>query len=295
MSYINILTSRFAKRPLWLYEFNRNGRYWLWTSRSKTYVESLPDVYSVTDVYSGTDVFNKRWESTPIGHSRFRITSSTARAETSFIFNGSNEMASLYFNGNDSVSNTVTVYHEFLNDPDNERIVKFRGRVIGTETMLTKFTLVAENNFTELRRKGLTAVIQRPCRHALYHSLGGVGCNLLLSNFQDDVKCTSVSGKIVTVVSAISRPDGYYNGGIFTFGNRQQLILKHAGGTIQLASIITGLSDAVSNAGVEGLDVKLAPGCDLTRQTCNDRFNNLANHGGFPWADDTPFDGKTLF
>jgi hypothetical protein len=58
-------------------------------------------------------------------------------------------------------------------------------------------------------------------------------------------------------------------------------ITSHAGNQITLIRPLRSLSDLV-NSSVGEAQVTLYPGCAHTRTACKDKFNNLANFGGFP-------------
>lgn len=277
MSYATTLASVFGKRPIWLYEFTRGAETARFTSAAEDYTDSDSVV----------------WTSAAVSHTRFRRTGAIERASTDIIFPQSNSWAQVYRDDRGYEDNSVTIYHEFKDKSPRERVIKYRGRVIATKPMLTRLILVAENRFTELRRKGLSAVIQKPCRHALYHSKDGYGCNLNLTDWQVEGTLTAYSNKVATVSEAASQPDGYYSGGILEYDSKKQFIVRHSGSSLTLLAPVPGLLDDLTLYG--SLPVDIAPGCTLTREVCNDRFGNLANFGGFPWADETPYDGKTIF
>lgn len=292
MTYANILDDVFGKRPVWLYHFIKDGEDRFYTSRGTDYSQTNVDFFAQQDFFFGVNFFARTWESIALFRGKIRNTSAIGRAETDITFPQSNTWAQSYVLDNGYEDNEVLIYHLFTNDGDLEQVLKFRGRVIAAKPMLTRITLICENRFTELRRKGLSAVIQRPCRHALYHSRNGYGCNLNIADFETDGVVTVFANDVATVSVASSQSDGYYAGGVFTWQNKRQLILKHTGSSLTLLGPIPGFADAQA-AGNQA--VKIAPGCDLSRATCNSRFNNLGNFGGFPWADETPYDGKTLF
>lgn len=295
MSYADRLSSVFGKRPIWLYHFVKDETERFFTSRATDYTEDLTDWFDQVDVFVGEDFFTRVWKSVPVAHTRFRVTSTIGRAETEILFPQSNEWVQTYVTpgGLGYEDNTVTVYHEFTNDPDQERLAKYRGRAIATRRKLNYTYLVCENRVTELRRKGLSAVIQRPCRHALYHSKDGLGCNLNIEDFQVDGVATALSDTLVSVAEAGNQEDSYYAGGVLTFNGSSQLILSHTGTTLVLLGPIPGLQDAIDGEG--SAEVKMAPGCNLTRATCAEKFNNLDNFGGFPWIDDNPFSGRLIY
>lgn len=277
MTYATTLASVFGKKSVWLYEMTRGAETQRFTSAAEDYTDSEDIV----------------WTSAPITHTRFRVTSAIGRAETEIVFPQSNAWARTYLEDSGYEDNTLTIYHEFKDKSPRERATKFRGRVIACKPMLTRLTLLAENRFTELRRKGLSAVIQRPCRHALYHSRDGLGCGLTLADWQVNGTLTALTGNTATVAAAASQSNGYYSGGVFEYDGKKQLIVYHSGSSLRLLGPVPGMVSDLSTYGT--LSVKIAPGCNLTRATCLNRFNNLNNFGGFPWADETPYDGKALF
>lgn len=278
MTYATTLATKFGKRSVWLYEFTVGGV----TTRLCSGVSNYTDGNAVT------------WTASPVTHSRFSVTASINRAETEIIFPQSDTFARTYLVDQSYAANTVVIYHEFRNKSPEERVVKFRGRVIGTRPMFTRLILVAENNFTEARRKALHPIIQQPCRHALYHqSADGYGCPAILANFQTAGTMTSFSTGVATVAAASAEADGYYNGGVFEWNSLYQMIVSHTGDYLTLLGPVAGMEAAVGSSGSEA--VNIAPGCDRTRATCNSVFNALDDQGGFAWIDESPFDGKTLF
>ena len=291
MSFSNVLSSVFGKRPIWLYRLTKDGNERFYTSRNSNYEETTHDFFDTQNVFGSeiTDFFSRVWVSSPLFQTRIRNTSAIGRAETDLTFPQTNTWAQEYVDENSYSDNTVVIYQLFTNDPDLEKQLRFRGRVIATQAMLTRITLTCENRFTEMRQKALAQVIQRPCRHSLYHS---VGCTLNIADFQTDGTITNIDELDLTVSEASAQADAYYSGGIVEWEGKYQQITKHSGSTLTLLAPIPGLVAAQAGG---NQSVKIAPGCTLSRATCNDRFNNLANFGGFPWADETPYDGKTLF
>ena len=277
MSYLTELARSFGKSGIWLYEFTRDGV----TTRLCAAGSDYVDGSAVT------------WTAAPVTHTRFRITSAIGREETQLVFPQSNAFARGYLTDLSYSENSVTIYHEFRDQTPEARAVKFRGRVTGTQPRFTRLTLVAQNRFTELGRKGLSAVMQRPCRHALYHEKDGYGCGLAIADFEEAGTATAFAANVATVTGADAQADGYYSGGVLTWSGKRQMIVRHVGTALTLLGPIDGLAAAIASSSSEA--VTIGPGCDLTRATCEARFDNLANFGGFPWMTDSPFDGRTLF
>lgn len=274
MSYASLLALVSGKRPVWLYEFTRLG-----------------ETVRFARASSNVSALSQTWEARAVTHTRFMRTGAVARAQTELVFPQSDAWAQRYRRGGAYVDNSVTVYHGFLNDPDSEFVVKFRGRVVGSRSALTRIVLLAENRMTELRRKARPAVIQRLCRHALYHT----GCGLDIADWEVPATLTALSGRVATVTEAAAQADRYYAGGVLTYNGVRQSIARHVGSELTLFGSVPDLADDLAAAGPSGLSVTIAPGCTLSRSVCDERFDNLENFGGFPWFTESPFDGKKLY
>jgi hypothetical protein len=184
---------------------------------------------------------------------------------------------------------SITIWRGDLNDA--EVVVVFKGRVLSASPQddgQCVFSCMTE--MAALQRKGLPAVIQRPCRHVHY----GRGCGLVLSAWQTELPVASISadGTTVSITGATDEADGYYQLGTIEFGGQFEMMLTHVGDVVTLVNPIPGLVAAV---GAGATNVKIAPGCPLARSVCNDRFSNIANFGGFPFISDNVFDGRQLF
>lgn len=275
MSYATWLATAFGKRGVWLYELT-------YGSTTVRLAASASNISALSNT----------WTASSIAHQRFRQTSAIGRAETILTLPNSDSFAQSLLT-TDLQDTTVILRHGFTEDSASEFAVRFRGRMVGVRPLLGTIAILCENRFTETGRKGLSAVIQRPCRHALYHSKDGLGCGVDYDTFKSYGTLVALSGNVAEVTEASGQADGYYAGGILEYNGRRQLIVKHEGYNLTLLGPVAGMATDLASA--SSLSVYIAPGCDLTRATCNSRFNNLANFGGFPWIKDSPFAGKTLF
>lgn len=118
------------------------------------------------------------------------------------------------------------------------------------------------------RVPGLAATVK--CNHALY----GAGCGVNREDFRVSVTVIGVSGAFVMSDDFGTREDGWFQGGYLERSNGdRRFIVYHVGGTVQLMSPFPDL--ATSEV------VSAYAGCDLTREVCLARFNNVANFLGF--------------
>jgi len=294
MSYSTWLAKIFGKRPIWLYRLTLGSTTVHLTTRQSDYYSPHDDFFDLgPDLFAHDDFFGQTFTASPLSHTKIPVTSKLDRSELKMEFPLSDSFASQFLGIIGLVEATVTIWHAFEDDPDRERVVKYRGRIMEVRPSPTRIEFSVENELTAMRRKGLVAVMQRPCRHALYHGDPGEGCGLNIADFETSASATAASGVTVTVTEAGDQPDGYYTGGVITYDSQRQMILSHTGTALVLIATLPGLEDEVTAWG--SATVKLAPGCDLTRDTCNDRFDNIVNFGGFPWMGDNPFDGRSVY
>lgn len=264
-----------------LYLFNAMGQRWTYTS-GDTPVTYLGDVY----------------EPVPIGRSGIEQTQDINKNDLQIKFARDNPMALLHLQyALDSVI-SVTV---FQRDEEGCFFVFWKGRTTGARGAGSEVTLVCESVFTSLRRPGLRARYQKTCRHALYSR----GCMLDPEDFAVVAPVTAAAGNVVTVPAAALQLDGWYLGGMLRAEDGSlRLITAHAGSQLTLSRPIEILITAVPAAGY-GLSygqwyggevvVKIYPGCDRVRATCESKFDNLDNFGGFPWIPTkNPFGGSSI-
>lgn len=116
---------------------------------------------------------------------------------------------------------------------------------------------------------------QSLCNHVLYDPNG---CKLNRNDFKFSGGITAVSSNQVTVPGADGFPDGYFNTGyIETMGGLDvRLILHHVGTTLTL--LLPFPFSAV------GAAADLFAGCLHDAQTCDAKFGNILNYGGFPFV-----------
>jgi uncharacterized phage protein (TIGR02218 family) len=191
---------------------------------------------------------------------------------------------------------TLTLYRQL----DGVTGVAWKGRLTEVRPSKTMLTLVFENVFTSLRRPGLRARYQKQCRHVLY----GTACGVDKDAYAVEGAVLNVVGNIVTIDEAALQEDGYYAGGVLKANNGiLGFIVKHVGNTLTLNHKIESMIDDFDNSGYGlnygnfygGVKATLYPGCDKLRQTCENKFSNLDNFGGFPWIpSENPLDGSSI-
>lgn len=290
MSVSDIAALISGKRPIWLYEFAKGNTRWYFTALRDEVIE--PPIFWSRPYYFTTDplFFTRQWDARTISHGRISQSAHSYRSELLIKMPLSDTFARQFLGPIGFAKTRVTIWHGYANDPDNQRIVKYTGSVVGAKADEGgTIELVCQSELASLDRKALPAVMQRPCRHALY----GAGCWLTLADWQVSATATALgaSGLNVTVPGASAAADNHYRGGVLEFGDVREMITAHTGSALTLAARVPGLAEAIAADG--SAPVKIAPGCNLSTANC-DAFGNIENFGGFPFMADTPFDGRSI-
>lgn len=155
-----------------------------------------------------------------------------------------------------------------------------------------KAVIVCHTILATFDRTGLRLSWTRGCPHMLYDS----ECRVDPSAFAVSATITAKnSDGSISVDTSGGNPAGYFDGGYIEWPATED-------GTLDQRSIESSASDTTfvifgSADRLEvGMTVTLYPGCPLIAQACNDKFNNLANFGGFEqMTDENPFDGRNIF
>lgn len=178
--------------------------------------------------------------------------------------------------------------------------VVWKGRLSAVKPEISEIVLVFESIFTSLRRPGLRARYQRSCPHVLY----GRGCNLNKDDWAVSGIVTNVQSTAVVMPIAATYPDGYFTAGIIEAPNGTlRFITGHSGQNLTLIRQLDDLSESFANSEYDfnygnfygGISARIFPGCDRVKETCNSKFSNLPNFGGFPFIPlRNPFDGSSI-
>lgn len=255
MSYLATDQSAQSGRPVYLYDFAQGATVTRFTNAAE----------SIT--YGGN-----AYTPSPVLHGEVNQSGEMNKDSLSLSFPSSDPFALAFLTFAPDVITSLTITRLHTTDGDTEGIVYWKGRVSHAKASGQTISVECESVFTSLRRYGLRARYQKQCRHALYN----LGCNLDKEDFAVFGTCTAVSGLVVTVTEAGTFDDGHFTGGICKASdNTMRLIVKHIGTALTLMSPNVAVTASSS--------VTLYPGCDRQLATCETKFDNLANFGGFPW------------
>ena len=263
MSYSSIEASTSQGQVVELYEFLEG------TSAYRYCTGTEPVVYET-----------RTYLPSPITRDRVKQGADAFKNNMSITLPRSNSFALSYITFTPDLSTSLTIYRGHLGD--GEFIVYWKGRVLGAEITNNTITLDCESVFTSMRRPGLRAKFEYTCRHALYSPQ--CGASAAANEVTGSVAATFSGNTVLQVAAAGSLPNGFFTGGFIKIANATRFIVAHTGSNLTLTRPFNG--------SVLTASCSIYPGCDHLRSTCNDKFNNVLNFGGFSWIPRTnPFNG----
>jgi len=247
-----------------LYRFVEGSTVWTYTSA---------DLGSLYDSGSGVEFYVTR----TVGRDEFENRNELSKANLTVTLPINDELAIQLIG---SILEDVVTLTIFSVDEEADTSVIWKGRLASVKPDGSSIKLMFESVATSLRRYGLRMKYQRSCPHVLY----GIGCNLDKTDFQVSCTVVSVADNDVTVETVIPWLPPYFLGGMI---QAESGILRFIVG--QGASTGSGPYHIVLTLfrPIEGMQIGdsifIYPGCDRSKETCDNVFQNLNNNGSFPF------------
>lgn len=269
MTYASRELSTADSSPVELYEFRRGGDAWRYTTAAQ-------------DVLFGSYAYL----AVPLKRSSIEQSSEMGKTGLRLTLVRDAEVAQAFIATPPSEITLLTVYRQHRGDA--ETVAIWMGRVLNAEWRGSEVELNCEPAYTSLQRIGLRRLYQRNCPHVLY----GTACGVSAAVFRVNGTVATLNGTQLSIPGAASYPTGYFSGGYATWSfngiTEKRMIMSHTGDQLTLAAVPPGL--AIGDA------VALYPGCDRTINTCQDKFSNSDNFGGFPFIPaKNPFGNSPIY
>lgn len=253
--------------PVELYEFRQGSIFWRYTSAA----------HPITMV---GQVFEPEY----IKRSAINQTDEISKNGLKLTFHLSNSFAHSFLGFAPEQITTVIIYRGHYDDSASEFVAYWKGRILSAKVDEQEITLDCESVFSSLKRPGLRARFERACRHTLYSTQ----CGLSMSSYAVEGIIQGVSTVNLTIGAAASYPDSYFTGGVVQSATGDlRFIVYHIGDHIKVSRVF--------NTAIGNTLVLLYPGCDKSKNTCINKFNNVLNFGGFPYIPSkNPFVGSVV-
>jgi uncharacterized phage protein (TIGR02218 family) len=172
--------------------------------------------------------------------------------------------------------------------PDQEAVL-WIGRVLSASWPQGQSQLTCQSTYTALKTAGLRRIYSRNCPHVLY----GAMCKANILAFQQAMTLDNQVGNVLNAANLSSHPDGWWAGGKVSWEAAPGLVLRrgiknHVGTHIEVTYPFPNIP--------AGAAITVAPGCDHTFPTCDSKFANTDNYGGFPFmTQKNPFGQASVF
>lgn len=273
MSYLDRENSLTDARPVRLYQFSRQG---VWTA---AFTSADRDI-----TYQGV-----HYVASAITDDGIRLTGETS-ADTMRITAPANAAPAQLYRGappSDDVWVTLRDYH--YGDPDalDSAAVVWVGTVSNVRwTGVDRCEIACDSLGASMRVGGLRLTYERSCPHTVYDT----ACRVLRSLY----RCTAtVIDKNGAQLTYSGTSGGQFAGGFVEWVMAGGLI-ERRGITAESGALLTLLG---GTDGIEvGQEISLFPGCDQSIATCQARFSNAENYGGFRhMPGKSPFSGEPVF
>lgn len=176
----------------------------------------------------------------------------------------------------------LTVRRIHFDDALKETPIYWKGTIWNVKRAgAARGSLIGKPISASLKRTGLRLCWTRECPHFLYDK----ACRVDPEAFMLPAEVVSFTGNTINVTMPAFQDDGWFRGGFMSWTataegtlERRMIedeILDAEAGELKLT--IIGLVDYLA----VGDTIKLYPGCDRLPETCDGKFKNIDNYGGF--------------
>lgn len=264
MSFEPIETSREGGNVLELYTFVFGAT----VSRFTSYNRDI--------VFAGVT-----WIATQISHTPLQASVEDAINDIKIVVPIDNEIAVQYIPNVPGRVGSVTIDRAHADDPAEERVRVFEGFIAqaGNDGDL-EATLTCKPATSIFKRTGPRISYSGLCDHVLYDAR----CKTLRTGdpageFTLTGSVISISGNDIDVAGVTAAGAGFFDGGF---------VKTPSGGDDDARLILTSSGDTLTlllpfSLDVLGTDVDVFAGCDHSLATCQAKFDNVINYGGFPF------------
>jgi len=229
--------------------------------------------YLLTSAATAQEHNGETYEPAPIGRGGTQVKSELSKSNLDVRIGLGHALADAVLSNWSETQASLTIFR--VRTSGTETV--WKGRLASVKPDAAAVVMTFESIYTSLRRPGLRARFQKPCRHPLY----GRGCFLNPEDFAVAATLSAISGRVLTVPAASGQADGWYSGGMVRAPDGSlSYVSAHTGSSLTLNRVSTGLLSAFASEGA-GTAITLYPGCPHTYAACRDKFDNDDNFGGF--------------
>lgn len=250
------------------------------------YGETSAQRFAYTDSAREVTFAGNTYVPTPISHGRIVETGNFDKTTLTVTAPLESTFAQYYRRYAFARTVSLVIYHGHADDPDKDFIPIWSGQVQSCKESDAECVISLRPVKTILKSLGLRRMYQKKCPHVLY----GTSCSASMARVTSTTTATqnpSNQNKITLASGWASYPAARYVGGLIYWDNEEGREWR----TIQAVSG-NDLTLSGEARGIEGVQVKVAPGCRKITTDCADihrdsayteSTTNITNFGGMPW------------
>lgn len=230
--------------------------------------------------FNRTVTFNgSSWTQTQIGRENIEKAIESSVQDLKIFCPLDNPIASQFIRNIPGQVVTVKIYRAHFDDPTEEQLIVYDGFIAEAEfDGDLQATLTLQPFTSQFKRTAPRFTYQGLCNNVLYDA----GCKVIRGNFTHVglVSAVDLTLRTITVNGLGGQGGDWAEGGFVAFptGGKddQRLILSQSSDTVTL---LTNFAEDVL-----GTTVDVFAGCAHDIGTCQSKFNNVVNFGGFPFV-----------
>ncbi len=265
MSFSNTEVSRFRGSPVTLFLF--------------IYGNGPSSYYAYTDAEEEITFEGKVYQPVPIGRGDINSSGTLDKATIDISMPRDLALTELFRVYPPSQVVNLIIRQGHLNDPDDQFLVCWSGRVLSCARQNNEAVFSCEPISTSLTRNGLRRNYQYGCPHVLY----GPQCRANKTAATTTVTPTSATGVTITLpVGWTTAPLAQkYLGGMvqWTAGNGDTVLRT----ILRVTGTNVFTLNGPLNGYVSGTPVNMIKGCNHQMTDCQAVHSNIQNYGGQPW------------
>jgi hypothetical protein len=147
------------------------------------------------------------------------------------------------------------------------------GRIVQVKFAAFDMTVTIATAEYDFQQQIPRITISRTCPWAVYSP----NCGVDKAAFAHDTTIDAITGQVISVGTLADSADDVYTNGVLRIAATGQLLF-----VAKQAGLALTVWNEIPSEAVDGASVTVYMGCDKQFATCETKFNNATNFGGFP-------------
>lgn len=240
------------------------------------YGDTGESVYRYTNFDRDIDKMGQKWFARPISREAYKTSGKTDKSSLTIRLPVDTDLAALFTDYPPTQVVRVTIRAGHVDDPQNELLVIWVGRILSTAKEGNQAVLTCDNTIISMKRPGLRRNWQYACPYLVY----GIQCGAVQTPLTATVDQVTTSGIVLMAGWHGEYPPEKFKGGMLRWRGPHGWEYR----TIRDATAEGALAFIGPIRNIEpGMSISVILGCNQTKEDCANVHNNINNFGGDPW------------